>query len=288
MKRHTHCRQALTLLELVVVLLILAIIATIAINAVEPRVNAQRLQAASKLLDEIRLATLGAHQKYQVDGTPVAGGLMADVGCVPLGVRAIDLAEDGLPSIPSVLPELWDSNCSLALEYPFQFRTGPRSPVDYSEVRIPCGWRGPYLQLPVGSQRLVDPWGVPPQVISDNDGQAGVVQINVPPEVSPDEEPLAVDLAIGKVTVTGTILLDDGVSANVIAALLAPDPETSLTVLGVRADEDQEASTFLFSGVPLGFRAVVVDVGTRRQIKYIQVTRSGTHVVVDFRTPQVQ
>ena len=63
-------RSGLTLLELMMVLVILAIVSTVAIQSLQPQVENQRFQAATKLVAEIESATVGPRQKYQVDGTP--------------------------------------------------------------------------------------------------------------------------------------------------------------------------------------------------------------------------
>lgn len=277
-------RPALTLLELMVVLIILAIVATVAIQALEPKIQSQRLQSAAKLLDEIKVATIGAAEKYQIDGTPLNSGFVSDVGCFPSVPIESSQAAEGFS-----LRDLWDPDSSLAVTYPFQFRSGPLRPTDYSKIRLPCGWRGPYLQLPTGIQGVVDPWGRRPTLIPGSEGQVERVEIEVPltRDIDADEgnngETLAVDLAAGKVTVTGTVLLDDTDQTAVTAVLLAPDPQTSLTTLAVIADEDSERTTFQFQRVPVGFRAVVVDVGNRRQTKYIEVTHRGANLVLDFR-----
>ena len=281
---HSYDRSGLTLLELMVVLIILAIVATVAIRTLEPQVNSERIQSANRLLEEIRDAAIGQPQRFQLDGTPMTSGLMADVGCIPFS--SANLSQE-LPEETKTqfFPELWDINCRLALDFPYQFRAGPARPTDYTNVRIPCGWRGPYLRLPVGSTNLTDPWGRTPRMIPDSDGLAGQIEIDIPPEVASIGEPLSVDLSVGKVNVTGTVLLDDSSAGKVVAALLLPDPQTSLTTLAVRADEDQENSTFTFTRVPIGFRAIAVDFANRQQVKYVQVTHQGANVVFDFRTP---
>ena len=76
-------RTGLTLLELMVVLVILAIVATVAIQALQPQVDNQRFQSATTLLNQIELATTGPQEKYQVDGTPLINGFVADVGRLP-------------------------------------------------------------------------------------------------------------------------------------------------------------------------------------------------------------
>lgn len=284
-------RSGLTLLELMVVLIILAIVATVAMRSLEPQINSQRIQSASRLLDEIRAATMGQEEKFQLDGTPLTSGFVADTGCLPLAT----IGSDGIAGttsssvdIPFVLSELWDIECNLALNYPFQFRSGPDRPVDYSTVRLPCGWRGPYLRLAAGSTGVMDPWGQALLVTPTADGQVGAVRIDIPASAEfAKPESMSVELTTAKVDVTGTILLDDADQTAVVAVLLTPNPQTSLTRLVPIADEASERSTVLFRKVPIGFRAIVVDVGNQRQVKYIQVSHRGANVVFDFRQQNI-
>lgn len=278
-------RSGLTLLELMVVLIILAIVATVAIRTLEPQINSQRLQSSSRLLDEIRSATVGPTEKYQLDGTPLSSGFVADVGCLPI----MPAGSEDPADLSLCLAELWNAESDIAMRFPFEFRSGPSSPVDYSSIRLPCGWRGPYLQLAAGATGIVDPWGRKPLLVETSEGQVGQVVIE-PPAGADLKTPgsMSVDLTTGKVDVTGTILLDEADKTRVVAVLLAPDPQTSLTTLVPIVDEDKERNSFLFRNVPIGFRAVVVDLGTRRQTKYIQVSHRGAHLVFDFRQDTTQ
>ena len=152
--RKSPQRSALTLLELMVVLVILAIVATVALQSLGPRVETERLSAASRLVEEIKGAVIGPVQKYQIDNTPLISGFVSDVGRYPLA-QSNSVEEES----PAILAELWDVETYLASQFPFQFREGPDQPIDYSNIRLPCGWRGPYLQLPIGQDNIVDPWG---------------------------------------------------------------------------------------------------------------------------------
>lgn len=273
------CRPGLTLLELMVVLVILAVVATIAVQSLQPQVDNQRFESASRLLTEIKTSSIGPVQKYQVDGTPLVSGFVADVGRFPLVESpTIELGE------PSTLSELWDPETELGSKFPFQFRPGPNQPVDYSKIRIPCGWRGPYLHIPIGMNSLVDPWGRAPETTTDGRGELLQLQITVPINSTQTEpQQLTAELTTGKVEVTGKVLLDNPENATVVAVLLTPDPNSSLTTLTVVDDEDQQPDSFLFRNVPIGLRAIVVDADGKRQTKYVQVTHSGIVVCFDFQ-----
>jgi len=271
-------RAGLTLLELMVVLVILAIVATVALQSLQPRVDNERLSSASRLIGEIQAAAIGPTKKYQIDGTPLISGFIADVGRLPIAESDVL----GLDQ-PTVLNELWDTESDLASNFPFQFRAGPTQPVDYSSIRLPCGWRGPYLQLAIGMSNIKDPWGRVPLTFADTDGFCEQVCIPALLSDDSDEKLLIVNLTDGKAGVTGKVLVDNPDNVQIRVALLSPAPETSLTTLVALDDEDEQADSFLFRSVPVGFRALVADVDGTRQTKYVQVTHEGINVFFDFR-----
>lgn len=278
---HRVNRPGFTLLELLVVLVILAIVATIAVQSLQPQVDSQRFESASRLLADIKSSSLGPTQKYQVDGTPLISGFVADVGRFPM-VNPDAFNSDYDASM--ALSELWNPDSLLGQTYPFQFRQGPKKPVDYSDIRLPCGWRGPYLQIPIGMDSLVDPWGRELDMLTDGNGELYQVQISVPPSSEQTEpQPLTADLTMGKVQVIGKVLLDNPQNAAVQAVLLTPDPNSSLTTLTVLDDEDNRPDSLLFRNVPIGLRAIVVETDGKRQTKYVQIIHGGNVVLFDFR-----
>ena len=279
-------RTGLTLLELMVVLVILSIVATVALQSLQPQVASQRFSAASRLLDEIKSATIGPTQKFQLDGTPLISGFVADIGRLPESTALLNEdAGDFLDSAP--LSELWNAECDLANQFPFAFRSGPIQPVDYSAIRLPCGWRGPYLQLPVGVSSLKDPWGEHPRLATDAKGRIDTVTVDLPPssnELAPQE--ISVDLALAEVEVSGVVLLSNPEQASVKVALLTPRPPNSLSTLAVVEDEDDAPDVFRFRNVPVGLRAIVCDVNGQRHVKYVQVPHNGLTVCFDCQNPQ--
>ncbi len=276
-------RPGLTLLELMMVLVILAIVSTVAIQSLQPQVENQRFQTATRLLKEIESATVGPRQKYQIDGTPLISGFVADVGRLPKLTNAmLDpalLADEQKPG----MAELWDIDSQLAINYPFRFRNGPKQPADYSEIRLACGWRGPYLHLAVGMGALRDPWGQLPSCTLNESGEATAVQINVPPKEEQPPQVLNANLATGKVQLTGKVVVSDPQNTTIEVVALVPDPDSSLTSLVVLDDEDPQVDTFSFSDVPIGVRAIVATVGTKRHVKYLLVPHGGLNVVLDLQ-----
>ncbi|MEM7784092.1 MAG: type II secretion system protein, partial [Planctomycetota bacterium] len=117
-------RSGLTLLELMVVLVILAIVATVALQTLQPRVAQQRFDAATAMLKQIQDATIGSREKYQLDGTPLISGFVADVGRTPSitpGAITTNNQDAILPQQPS-LAELWEPESKWKLLSQWGFR----------------------------------------------------------------------------------------------------------------------------------------------------------------------
>ncbi len=149
----------LTLVELLVVLTILAILTTVAVVSTETVLQQGRFVATQRTLNAIEKAVLGAGILTSDDG-PAPAGFVADVGRLPLD-----------------LSELWANPLGLSL---FRFQQAGAIEVDADhadpEVFVPCGWRGPYLQLPVGGNELLDGWGNPFLVLTAPSGELAVVR----------------------------------------------------------------------------------------------------------------
>lgn len=274
-------RSALTLLELLVVLVILAVVATVAVNSLQPRVEAARFEQTQKQLQQVRDSILGPEQARQSDGTPLISGFVADVGRYPLLQANVVAASDSdTPVQGQELSELWSVQTELAQSYPFQFRAGPKTPVNYSDVQLPCGWRGPYLQLSMGSQALRDPWNRPFELLANSEME---VQSLVWQPIGAYDQPLATDLTNGKVSVTGAINFGQTAPSNIEVVMLVPDPNSSRSELAVLADEDDSPTTFTFSHVPIGVRAICVTAEGRRLLtRFVHVHHQGLSLVFDL------
>lgn len=144
-------RSGLSLMELVIVLAILAATATVATVATERILSQKRFELTQSTLAAVRSAVLGKHgpgestagQKSQIEG------FVADMGRLPL-LHEMD-TEAGKELQPV---ELWQVPADVNLE-PYDRKQAAVDP----EVWISCGWRGPYLEMPVGRERLIDGWG---------------------------------------------------------------------------------------------------------------------------------
>lgn len=280
-RNRSGLRAGLTLLELLVVLVILAIVATVAVNSLQPRVEAARFEQTQKLIGNVQDAIMGPLNSRQADGTPLVSGFVSDIGRGPLlQATQVSPSETNAERSGQDLNELWSAESSLAQTYPFQFRSGPTGTPDYSDIQLPCGWRGPYLQLPVGIRSLKDPWGRPFEVQPDQDN---VVQTLTWQPTGSYDQSISSDLTTGKVSVTGAINLGETIPPGIEVVMLVPAPESSRTELVVLADEDSNPSTFSFSQVPIGLRAVCVSIENQRVMtRYVNVPHQGLSLVFDL------
>ncbi len=269
-------RRGLTLLELLVVLVILTIVATVAVNSLRPRVETQRFDQTRTLLGNIQESIVGSRLSRQTDGTPLISGFVADVGRFPRPDSNLLNNGQGLE-----LAELWSDEAELARVYPFQFRQGPSTPVDYSHIQIPCGWRGPYLQLPFGTDTVEDAWSRPLEFEFTSDGTIDCI---VWEPIGDFDQELNCNLKTGKVIVSGTLNFGQSEPTQVEVVLLVPAPDSSLSELVVIADEDEQPGTFAFSDVPIGLRAICVRYEQNMTTRYIHVPQQGLTMSIDLST----
>lgn len=155
-------RAAFTLLELVVVLSILAIVTALAVRALDGVEDQRRYEAAQRGLEELEFAILGSPDDRAADGSRTVSGFVADMGRLPHTV-AETLPYNGGSLNALTLGELWQPPPAAQR---FDVRrsdatnTTPPTAAD-ADVRVPAGWRGPYLRLPLGADTLLDGWGNP-------------------------------------------------------------------------------------------------------------------------------
>ncbi len=137
--------NGMTLVELLVVLSILAIMSLVAMRSTSGLLDDSRYQATVTTMEQARIAVVGQPNTRNIDGSIIITGFVADVGRLP---RAY--AEDDGTLNP--LKELI-TNVNNIL--PFGTYT---SDLDKA-IRLTYGWRGPYLQTPVGTDESLDGWG---------------------------------------------------------------------------------------------------------------------------------
>jgi prepilin-type N-terminal cleavage/methylation domain-containing protein len=152
------CRRArtgLTLVELVVVLAILALVAGAALTATGSLVDETKYETTQSELRTLESALLGSFDAAS-RGPEEAIAFVADVGRLP---RVASTEAD------RALAELWERPLDVPV---FAIASAPGDP----EVRLPSGWRGPYLGLGFGAPRLVDGWGRPYACLAADDALA--------------------------------------------------------------------------------------------------------------------
>ncbi|MFN0243890.1 MAG: hypothetical protein ACKVWV_13460 [Planctomycetota bacterium] len=150
--------RGLALVELIVVLLILALLAGTAITATEGLVEETYYDKTRATLENVESAILGPYAPPTAHDDTLLAGFVADVGRLP--------RLDGTTEA-ELLKELWQKPPTVEL---FSWYPPPGDP----ELRIPTGWRGPYLHLGFGAASLVDGWGRALLVLKDDGTTAGV------------------------------------------------------------------------------------------------------------------
>jgi prepilin-type N-terminal cleavage/methylation domain-containing protein len=250
-------KRGFTLIEMLMVLMILAVMTVVAVQSLQPLAEQAAYETTRQTLLRIDEAVLGPDGVRQADGTPVISGFAADVGRLPLPVAST-------PS-GSELVETWDM--SLWTGYPYGTRHGPIDfdGEDFSHIRIPCGWRGPYLQ-PASGEGLRDGWGKPLAYVW-NEAAAPAANVHDSLSTAADlsfELPDVQDLprVLPLVSLLVNVLYADGqpvkseedITASVY--LVHPDPAVpeALAVVPL-AEEDGD---FTLHGVTPGLRALRV------------------------------
>ncbi len=251
-------RRGLTLVELLIVLVILAIMATVAVRSLQPMADQARYDRTARTMNEVREAIGIGPITRQADGQAIVHGFVADMGRLPIPQGTAPETQ---------LSELW-------LPHPFthQIQVGPTTPVDYSDVSLPCGWRGPYLQLGLGENDLRDGWGeaLVPTIVADR-----VTQLDWTvrtPFVPTDA--LSVDLSEALVTLTIGLEQGGAPITPTEIRMFWPDPE-STTLHVASPDASPPAGPWAtFSNVPIGLRAIRATYGpggTETAIRYVTV-----------------
>lgn len=307
------CAYGFTLIELVVVLAILSLLAHLAVRELGRASHARMRRAAERQLEEIQ----GAVWRISPGGEPE--GFLADMGRLPRAAAATN--ESG--RVVLSLAELWRRPEGTA---PFELRAAsatnlvvPASAKDEladDSVMVPCGWRGPYLRMPFGKGRLLDPWGNPVETLDD----AGFARL-----LAEDGAPVAPGREVWKVRHLGADARPDDVVApsgehdRDSAALLSPGRRANTLAVTANFVNSQGPSavsgdvrcrwympcggaitggvaktslagasfaSFSFEGLPPGVCTLVVDVGgTGRARERVTVPPGGRVLDVKVHVP---
>jgi prepilin-type N-terminal cleavage/methylation domain-containing protein len=175
--------SGMTLLELLVVVAILAVLATVAIQSTSEIGDQTRFEASQKSVSAFRAAVLGPDGQVAPDGSPIASGFLSDIGRLPRVSTILDADfndQGGLPELYSeTLPAglrpyaVWtvgsaNTTAVTAPVPPATFNALNTNEVFASYgnlaagfIRVPAGWRGPYIRKPSSSYTLLDGWQKP-------------------------------------------------------------------------------------------------------------------------------
>lgn len=154
-----HGRHGMTLVELVVVLAILVALAGTALLATEGLVDQGRRDATVRTLEALREAVIGREGLIDANDKPWVRGFVADMGRLPA-------VSD--PAGVDALEELW-SPIGLSQFVIDKVPASDENTLDpgvQGGVQVAAGWRGPYVQLPLGLTSVLDGWGS--QLIAKN------------------------------------------------------------------------------------------------------------------------
>ena len=167
-------RKGFTFVELVVVLAIIAILTHLAVRELSSVRDARLVKAADRQLEEIRSSV------YSCVPGEEATGFLADMGRLPrlADDERVDRASRAVVT-NSTLSELWLMPAG-AKPYAVRRATAENmvpglEALANPAVYVPTGWRGPYLRIPFGKTRLLDPWGNP----IEKEDDAGLARLAV-------------------------------------------------------------------------------------------------------------
>lgn len=181
----TYGQRGMTLLELLVVVAILAVLATVAIQSTSDLGNQTRYESTQKALTSFRDVVLGPANQVAPDGSPLVTGYVADMGRPPRSTLLFHPDLGGLYDLGELYSESLPSGLRPYGLYPASSAntsqtlvTGVSSTallVD-ANLRVPAGWRGPYLRKPGSEVTLVDGWSKP--LVSRLDMGSSLAEIN--------------------------------------------------------------------------------------------------------------
>jgi type II secretory pathway pseudopilin PulG len=132
-------RNALTLLELVVVLGILALLAGVAVHSLDPIANQSRYESSQSMINGIRSAIMGDPNAKNANGQKIISGYIADTAELPATLSDLLQKPSGIIAYGT---DSFDSDRDLT-----------------NDVTLSRGWNGPYLQLGAGRTNILDGWG---------------------------------------------------------------------------------------------------------------------------------
>jgi prepilin-type N-terminal cleavage/methylation domain-containing protein len=268
--------RGFTLIELLVVLLILAILTTVAVRSVDVVQDQTHYEVTQRSIQNVKEAIVGREGTV---GDDASFSFVSDTGRLPI------LSGSGATR----LQELWIAP-DAGVMAPFALRSAP---VPDADIVIGCGWRGPYMQLPIGQTGLTDGWGEPFVMLPAANGPLASIQSygsdkavggNVADLYSGDIpiSALTFSAADYSSTVAGKVFLNDdstlpAPAATITLKLFMPDPDSGLVkvLLPTTAPNSGNNFTFQFSGVPIGRRVIRATDGSATCTQYFTMPRAG-------------
>ena len=258
-------RSGFTLLEMLVVLIILTLVARTAVLSLDYVAEDEWRASTIAAMEAAEDAILGRPGLKQPSGLPWIEGFVADVGRLP-EVKAENAIASG-----EWFRELWSREGLPTFE--LQMAAGD------PEVKLPVGWRGPYLRLGVGQTGWFDGYGEPfvpwrrtedgnAVLASDGDPIHGIFSFakaggefvddilvfdgGLVTEFVVDE----IDRSVGDVTVTVVPAPDGG--SNLFVRIYGPRNGNLETLQQVELDlsSSNNAPTWTFSDLPVGHRVI--------------------------------
>jgi prepilin-type N-terminal cleavage/methylation domain-containing protein len=167
--------SGMTLLELLVVVAILAVLATVAIQSTTEIGDQTRFDATQRTVSTFRGAVLGPEGQVAPDGSSILSGFLSDIGRLPRSTSITTPSGDSVAALPELysetLPpglkryEVYNVNSgNTTAIYASGYISTNNSQVFSSAgdiIRVPAGWRGPYIRKPSSMFTMVDGWEKP-------------------------------------------------------------------------------------------------------------------------------
>lgn len=291
-------KKGFTLIELVVVLMILALLTHLAVREFAKVQQSKLHQFADKQLEAVRTAVW----QPQISDEPV--GFLVDMGRLPIAREETN--KWGRTVL--TLSELWKRppdirEFALRAATESNFVAGVSAELVDSSILIPCGWRGPYLHLPFGRDRLLDPWGNPMETPDDagfsrlatTNGAAAVVgrAIGGVRHFGSDARPNSAVTPADEFARDGEIsLIPGGMSNQLFVTVSFPDSVEgadlslswympcggAITGAVVKTTGVGSSATFICEGLPPGVCTLVVKETSRRAVERVVVPPGGRAV----------
>lgn len=250
-------KRGFTLLEMTVVIFVIALMTHVAVRELGRFRETKQTAAADRQLEEVRAA---------------AAAFLNDVGRLPRLTAETNRSGD----VAWTLSELWRRPAALPV----------RHVAEKDGVHLAVGWNGPYLRLPFGRDRLLDPWGNPmertdsaglPRLWADDAGGVTNICHYGPSAQAPARRAL-------------TLVPDGGTSATLILTVNAGAYAGSVTcgwyapfeerVTNETRTVSSAGEQIVFEKVPCGVRTVKVTTG-RTTVRQVTVTGPVTQIELD-------